>query len=175
MHQDVAPRNVLVDLNSGDLKLFDFDRSAMIGSEEQMTSRDDVDGVVFTFYETLTKDEHYREVPFDEQEIQKVEELKNWDIIVPLEEGKGGLKAYRRFLEEWATSRRTTRKIKHYSEATDPISWSAYSKPKPFIMNDPTRGPYEATRRYRTEVLEAGEYAICWERPPQKAKQAPDN
>ena len=48
MHQDVAPRNVLIDLPTMDIKIFDFDRSALIGAENQEPGGNDVDGVIFT-------------------------------------------------------------------------------------------------------------------------------
>ncbi|KAM5471916.1 hypothetical protein MauCBS54593_003323 [Microsporum audouinii] len=127
-----------------------------------MQGRDDVDGLIFTIYEALTTDDHYREIPFEKQE--------DWKVVVPLEEGKGGIAAYRGFLSEWAATRRTTRTIKHYSEAAKPILWPADTKPKHFILQTET-GPLELGCRTGTEALAAGDYVTCWERPSLGAKQ----
>ncbi|KAI2003784.1 hypothetical protein LOZ52_006566 [Ophidiomyces ophidiicola] len=86
MHQDVAPRNILFEPSSNSLKVFDFDRSCLIGDEQP--GRNDVDGVIFTLYETLTKDGHFRRVPFHQQQVGNVEEMEDWPLVVPLE-GKG--------------------------------------------------------------------------------------
>ncbi|WEW57639.1 hypothetical protein PRK78_003106 [Emydomyces testavorans] len=171
MHQDIAPRNVLIDPQTQDLKLFDFDRSALIGSESQELQRDDVGGVIFTVYEALTKDGHYRDVPFDEQEVHKVEALEEWKLVVPLEDGKGGIMAYRSFLAEWAAVRRTTRTIKHFSEATNPISWPAYIDPRRFTF-ETKNGTHYSVCRKRADALMFGDYVTCWERPPQKESQS---
>ncbi|KAI2086306.1 hypothetical protein LOZ36_003445 [Ophidiomyces ophidiicola] len=163
MHQDIAPRNILFEPTTKSLKIFDFDRSCLIGAEDQEERRNDIDGLIFTVYETFTKDDHFREVPFDEQEVQKVEDMKEWDLIVPLEEGKC-IAAYRSFLADWAAARRTTRSIKHHSEAKYPASVPPYPELVPFIKA--TRfGPLKILRRRRADVLKCGEYATCWERP----------
>lgn len=71
MHQDLSPRNVLIDSVTEDLKIFDFDGSALIGAEDQEPGGNDVDAVIFTVYEALTKDEHYREIAFFEQDVSE--------------------------------------------------------------------------------------------------------
>jgi len=60
MHQDIAPRNLLVDPDTGKILLFDFDWAA---NEEEglMDGRDDVSSVVFTLYEIITNDTHFYE------------------------------------------------------------------------------------------------------------------
>lgn len=85
--------------------------------------------VSFSLYESLTKDEQHTSVPFFEQDTSAVESLDEWELQVPIEENKGGIVAYRRFLREWAAERRTTRTIQHYSEATNPAPWPAYTEP----------------------------------------------
>ncbi|KAK2882709.1 hypothetical protein FQN49_000071 [Arthroderma sp. PD_2] len=169
MHQDIAPRNILYDPATESLKVFDFDRSALIGSKRQDLCRNDVDGLIFTIYETLTTDDQYRTIPFEEQDVAQVENLEFWKPVIPLEEGKGGIAAYRSFIAKWAAARRTTRMIQHYSEATTPIIWPAYTKPGNFIVQTET-GNIPLACRTRTEALAAGDYVTCWERPPQQEK-----
>ncbi|KAI1959627.1 hypothetical protein LOZ58_004436 [Ophidiomyces ophidiicola] len=140
-----SPRNILFEPITRSLKIFDFDRSCLIGAEDQEESRNDVDGLIFTVYETLTKDDHFREVPFDEQEVKKVEDMKEWGLIVPLEEGKG-IAVY------------------HHSEAKHQASVPPYPEIVPFIKA--TRfGPLKILSRRRADLLKCGEYATCWERP----------
>ncbi|KAL5339675.1 hypothetical protein BJX70DRAFT_407981 [Aspergillus crustosus] len=57
MHQDIAPRNLLVDPETDKIIPFDFDWAAN-GKEGLLDSRDDVSGVVFTLYEIITNDTH---------------------------------------------------------------------------------------------------------------------
>jgi len=45
-----------------------------------------VDGVISTVYEELTTDEQYRDVPFPEQDVGKVEKLTKWNLKIPIEE-----------------------------------------------------------------------------------------
>lgn len=74
MHQDVAARNLLIDENNN-IRIFDFDYSIMIG-EHYTPDRDDIKGVIFTLYEIITLDEHFREVPHEEQDAEAVLGMK---------------------------------------------------------------------------------------------------
>lgn len=173
MHQDVAPRNILVDPITETLKIFDFDCSALIGSPDQMPGRDDVDHVIFTVYETLTKDDQYRSIPFDEQDVRQVETLDEWKLDkVPLEDGHGDISTYRQFLTERARGRRTTRTIKLHCEAAEPASWLAYLGLESLMLCNEGGRPLKVLRRQRQFVLRRGEYVTCWERPPQKQSTA---
>ncbi|KAL5349830.1 hypothetical protein ACLOAV_004864 [Pseudogymnoascus australis] len=58
MHQDITPRNLLVDPEADNLLLFDIDRAARIGQPSYFTERNDVKGVVFTLYEIISRDDH---------------------------------------------------------------------------------------------------------------------
>ncbi|KAI2086706.1 hypothetical protein LOZ36_003173 [Ophidiomyces ophidiicola] len=160
MHQDVAPRNIMVD--SMDLKLFDFDKAVRIGGQEQYPTLNDVDGVVFTVYEALTKDEHFRQVDFRERDAHVVESLKEWELVIPLEDGKS-IVEYRNQLGKWAAYRRQNRTITHQSEATNPIVWPEYKKPPTFRIPCPS-GEIEVSCRHRKDALAVGDYVTLWER-----------
>lgn len=69
MHQDIAPRNLLI--HGDDMQLFDFNISAMVG-EDCWPGRDDGKGVVLTVHEIITRDEHYRNVQPDEIDAEAV-------------------------------------------------------------------------------------------------------
>jgi hypothetical protein len=57
MHQDIAPRNLLID-EEDNLRTFDFNYSIMI-DKHYTPDRDDIKGVIFTLYEIITLDGHY--------------------------------------------------------------------------------------------------------------------
>ncbi|KAK7706661.1 hypothetical protein SLS64_007492 [Diaporthe eres] len=78
-HQDIAPRNLLVDEEVDRLLLFDFNFAARIGypyqeedHEQYSVHRDDVKGVLFTIYEIITRDMHFREIPHHEQDYTTI-------------------------------------------------------------------------------------------------------
>lgn len=82
-HQDIAPRNLLVDEEADKLLLFDFNFAVRIGypsqeedHEQYSIHRDDVKGVLFTIYEIITRDMHFREVPHHEQDPTKILSLE---------------------------------------------------------------------------------------------------
>lgn len=59
MHQDIAPRNLLIDPDTNKILLFDFNW-AVSRKELLLDSRDDGTGVVFTLYEIITNDTHFK-------------------------------------------------------------------------------------------------------------------
>ncbi|KXH26780.1 hypothetical protein CSAL01_00326 [Colletotrichum salicis] len=67
MHQDINARNLLVDPSTDNLLLFDFDFSGRIGGTGYVENRNDIKGVIFTLYEIITRDNHFREVPHEKQ------------------------------------------------------------------------------------------------------------
>jgi serine/threonine protein kinase len=82
-HQDIAPRNLLVDEEADKLLVFDFNFAARIGypcqeedHEQYSMDRDDVKGVVFTIYEIITRDMHFRAVPHDEQDSTQIVNMR---------------------------------------------------------------------------------------------------
>ncbi|KAB8264377.1 kinase-like domain-containing protein [Aspergillus pseudonomiae] len=62
MHQDIAPRNFLIDPDTNNILLFDFDWAAC-GKRRLLEGRDDVTGVVFTLYELITNDAQFTSIP----------------------------------------------------------------------------------------------------------------
>jgi hypothetical protein len=55
MHQDIAPRNLLIDPDTNKILLFDFDW-ATHGKNRLLEDRDYVTAVVFTLYELISND-----------------------------------------------------------------------------------------------------------------------
>ncbi|PMB72096.1 hypothetical protein BM221_002196 [Beauveria bassiana] len=71
---DIAARNLLID-EKENLRIFDFDFSIML-HEHYTPERDDMKGVIFTLYEIITLDEHFRGVPHIEQDAEAVLRLE---------------------------------------------------------------------------------------------------
>ncbi|KAL3473067.1 kinase-like domain-containing protein [Aspergillus californicus] len=74
MHQDIAPRNLLVDPDTHNIRLFDFDRASS-GEEDLMDGRDDVTGVVFTIYEVITNNAHFTSIPHWDRNMDMVQSI----------------------------------------------------------------------------------------------------
>jgi hypothetical protein len=76
MHQDIAPRNLLVDPETDQIQIFDFNFSSTIESEGLSLGRDNVSGVLFTLYEIIIRDERLRGVAFDHQRSSDIESIE---------------------------------------------------------------------------------------------------
>ncbi|KXX75703.1 MAPK/MAK/MRK overlapping kinase [Madurella mycetomatis] len=133
-HQDLAPRNLVIDPATDSLVLFDFGTAARIGygakGERHMEAlsylenRNDVKGVVLTVHEIITRDPLYKG--------SKLHDLYETDILAGPEKWiKGedveldpGLDAadYYHELMRWVRDRRS-RAITHYTEASQYIDW----------------------------------------------------
>lgn len=64
-HQDIAPRNLLVNERTNSIMLLDFNFAARINQppsegERYQEERNDVKGVIFTVYEIITRDDSLR-------------------------------------------------------------------------------------------------------------------
>lgn len=62
MHQDIAPRNLLIHPETNKILLFDFDWAAY-GKKRLLEGRDNVTAVVFTLYELITNDTQFTSIP----------------------------------------------------------------------------------------------------------------
>ncbi|KAJ5355612.1 hypothetical protein N7517_010221 [Penicillium concentricum] len=72
IHQDITPRNLLVDPETDNILLFDFDWAAN-GKDYLLDDRDDVSSVVFTLYEIITNDTHFTSIPHWERNMDMVQ------------------------------------------------------------------------------------------------------
>ncbi|KAM5448549.1 hypothetical protein MaudCBS49596_005343 [Microsporum audouinii] len=171
LHRDITPRNILIDPAMKDLKVFDFNTAMNINEQSVMTAALDVDSVIFTVYAALTKDDQFIDTRIIERDVSQVEKMEEWKLQIPLEDGID-ISAYRKYLSEWAAIRRTTKTIKHLSEATEPISLSGYIPPTPVTVHDEVNGDYQTTIRPRKDAEKAGDYVTRWERPAQHELKA---
>ncbi|KAM5473418.1 hypothetical protein MauCBS54593_002213 [Microsporum audouinii] len=171
LHLDLAPRNIVIDPSTKGLKLFNFNKVANVGELRMTTTAWDIDSVIFTVYAALTKDDQFVGTQIVERDVSQVEKMEEWKLQIPLEDGIDIL-AYKKYLSEWAAIRRTTKTIKHFSEATEPISLSGYIPPTPVTVHDEVNGDYQTTIRPRKDAEKAGDYVTRWERPAQHELKA---
>ncbi|KAK2616960.1 hypothetical protein QQS21_000049 [Conoideocrella luteorostrata] len=164
MHQDIAARNLLID-EKENLCIFDFNFSIMI-KEHYTPDRDDLKGVVFTLYEIITLDEHFRELPHAEQDAEallRLEWVKHPDVKLD-----SSVQAFREMLDAWVTKRRR----REYDVVDTCIQWPWMPKepPAPVLVT----GPDEATTRTemrsipvlsRSDLVQMNEPYFKWERP----------
>ncbi|KUI70246.1 CBL-interacting serine/threonine-protein kinase 20 [Cytospora mali] len=130
-HQDVAPRNLLVDETSDSIMLFDVNFSARIGGPLRggdlvyRESRDDIKGVVFTLYEILTRDEHFRSIPHWNQNVSSVLDMKDWVQHPDID--------YRAVLDKWLRTRKERGRLAVFTDATEYIDWPSMQGPSCFL------------------------------------------
>lgn len=167
-HQDVAPRNILIDESKDTLLLFDFNFSARIGRTGNSEPRNDVKGVVFTMYEVLTSDQARRDKRHEDQDISAVERM-NWskhpDVRLdhPVSE-------FRRVFDAWCERRRKGIQITTNTQAPNFIDWPRLPDP-PLTKVTINRGAdleplEELKKRYdwkRSELLQQGKTVLNWQ------------
>ncbi|KAI9150708.1 hypothetical protein HJFPF1_10484 [Paramyrothecium foliicola] len=109
-HQDIAPRNIVVDDLTDNIKLFDFNFAARINCAEPEEEeywhkdRDDVKGVIFTAYEIITRDQTLRDLPHKEQKIENMP--TEWKQHPDVELNRS-VEAYQKLLQDWREQRST--------------------------------------------------------------------
>lgn len=170
-HQDVAPRNLLVDETTEKILLFDFNFSARIGKGAYSEHRNDVKGVLFTVYEIITRDAELRSVRHEHQDVSKLETsswTKHPDVLLdhPVSE-------FRKVLDEWCKKRRSGRQVNIYTAAPNFLDWPPLPDPP---LSEVERGyppnmvkePVKLYDWRRTELLEKGKPVLNWQRPPQR-------
>ncbi|XXG97227.1 26S proteasome regulatory subunit rpn6 [Hypoxylon texense] len=171
-HQDIAPRNLLVDDSADSIMLFDFNFAARIRnaaqdeSESYCEDRNDIKGVIFTTYEIITRDDSLRRKPHEEQSLNDLQLKWAKHLEVELDHP---VEAYRQILQEWQ-ERRAVGLIGDIPEA---INWPPRPKPPQktvslmTIDGQPSSVTTEEWYEMRQAVLARGGKVLNWERPPQ--------
>jgi hypothetical protein len=172
-HQDIAARNLLVNSETDALMLFDFNYSGQIGGIRYAKDRDDVKGVIFTLYEIITRDEHFRDIPHDQQNPADVEGLEEW-LQHPDVKLDHSVSEYRTVLDEWVKRRREGRQVATYTEAPEYVDWPDFPTPAATdqVFLDMCGNPIVVQRvvmsSMRRDEREKGIAVLNWERPSQK-------
>lgn len=179
-HQDIAPRNLLVDEVKDNIMLFDFNFSARIGAPARKMAtryfedRDDIKGVIFTLYEMITRDDHFRSVPHWDQDASRVLNMEKWvqHPDVRLDEP---VATFRAELDAWVLRRKDRGSLKIFTEASEYIDWPDLPEPtrRESYASDGADSELEpetypcwaiGRRHARERNLEV----IEWQRPAQK-------
>lgn len=173
-HQDVAPRNLLIDPDTDALMLFDFNFSGRIGGAGYGEGRGDVKGVIFTLYEIITLDTHFRDAPYYEQDPADGQGLEEWPQH-PSVKLDHSVPEFRAMLNEWVDKRWGGRQVALYTEAAEHIDWPDFPNPAPrdIVLGEAigdgkstvvTTAVLNSMRRKRGEE---GLAHLNWERPAQ--------
>ncbi|KAI3109472.1 hypothetical protein CBS147333_5457 [Penicillium roqueforti] len=166
MHQDIAPRNLLIDPDTNKILLFDFNW-AVSGKERLLDSRDDGTGVVFTLYEIITNDTHFTSIPHWDQHMDMVQSISEWTCNRELD---SDVSKSRTFLNEWVARRNGD--MERYINAPNRLIWPDLPTPPdhsvPFQLGNTRDGePYMRTGvRSRRTAMKLGQCCSRWERPP---------
>jgi len=185
-HQDIAPRNLVVDEAADAIMLFDFNYAARVeyvSREEREVyseSRNDVKGVLFTVYEIITQDTSLRNKPHQDQNIGDIDlEGREW-VQHPDVKLDHPVASYQQMLRAWKKQRTAAGSLfdgggVQFGSAQKAITWP--SRPKPPQQTIPTRdregnivGSYtmELTYEMRQDVWARAEKGVNWERPVQR-------
>jgi hypothetical protein len=163
MHQDIAARNLLID-EKENICIFDFNFSIMI-NEHYTPDRDDLKGVIFTLYEIITLDEHFREVPHAEQDAEallRLEWVKHPDVKLDSD-----MQAFRQALDTWLDKRRT----REFTLVDTCIQWPWMppEPPAPVLVTADGAATGKEMRSVpvliRAKLVQMNEPFFKWERP----------
>ncbi|KAI1829103.1 hypothetical protein N7451_012674 [Penicillium sp. IBT 35674x] len=169
MHQDIAPRNLLIDPDTNKILLFDFDWAAC-GKKRLLEGRDDVTAVVFTIYELITNDTQFTSIPHWNRTMDMVQSISEWACNRELD---SDVSQFRNFLNDWVATRKQDGDFGRYLNAPNRPTWpdlpTAPDYNVPFELGETSgREPIWATGpRFRRTAMEKGQYCFLWERPPQ--------
>ncbi|KAK4176843.1 kinase-like domain-containing protein [Triangularia setosa] len=175
VHGDIRTWNLLIDPETDNLKVFDFNMGAKLGWEGDKDhldmfgydkDRNDVKLAVFTLYEIITRDVSFcDENEPEDLDIAMVLDQDKWEKHPDacLEEGVA-VSEYRRLLEEWVSARKSTEnEITHYKQAPEFIDWPGLPEfPLVEFVGSMTR----RASQMRSAMIRRGEQFIKWQRPP---------
>ncbi|KAJ5712397.1 hypothetical protein N7493_008865 [Penicillium malachiteum] len=170
MHQDIAPRNLLMDPETEEILLFNFDCAAG-GQRGLLKGQDDVTGIVFTLHEIITNDPQIKKIPHWKRKIHMVQNIE-WTCNRELD---CDVSKFRQFLNDWITNR-SNGSMERYLNAPKRITWPAFQDPPDFDVpfqfgkNAAGEAVFRSGERYRSSALKNGQYCFQWQRPPQRRR-----
>ncbi|KAM7190928.1 hypothetical protein V8F33_009161 [Rhypophila sp. PSN 637] len=185
VHGDICPWNLVIDPETDNIQVFDFNSSAKLGWDGDVGNVDlngqfvynkdcnDVKFVIFTVYEIITREFSFRR-EFQPHELDESLQMglpiweKNPNVLLdsPVEE-------YRRVLEKWAKERAEIDKtVDHFSKALEPLGW-----PTLRLDMDPDlvtlAGDYRVLGVSRAKFFHNPTGYVRWERPATSAMPLP--
>ena len=176
-HQDIAPRNLLVDESTDSVMLFDFNFAARINypspgeGESYLEARNDIKGVIFTTYEIITQDNSLRSMPHEDQNLDNLG-LK-W-VKHPEVKLDHPVASYQLMLQEWQERRAGDPYPVHPGDFPRAIDWPSRPKPPQETMSlknvqgQPSYFTVDKWCERRQDVWDRGDKVLNWERPLQR-------
>jgi hypothetical protein len=172
VHSDICYWNLLINPETDNLQIFDFNSSAKLGWEGDVENNgtfgydpacNDVKLTVFTLYEIITRDLHFREDYYPiKADYSVVLEMAAWEQHVDVRLDSP-VPDYRRVLEEWINTRNETDKvITHYSQAPDAINWPPLPE---FLLVPFGAGLDRIPAAMRQDMIRQGVHFLKWQRP----------
>lgn len=176
-HQDVAPRNLVVDESTDSVMLFDFNFAARINGpssgegEGYREDRNDVKGVIFTTYEIITQDNTVRSIPHEDQNLENLgsEWAKHPEVKLD-----HPVTSYQLMLQEWQKRRSRGPQPRYPGTGPSAIDWPSMPKPpqKTFCFKNLRGETSHVTMdnffERRQDLWDRDEKVLNWERPPQQ-------
>ncbi|KAH7162043.1 hypothetical protein B0J13DRAFT_430467 [Dactylonectria estremocensis] len=170
-HQDVAPRNIVIDETTDSLRILDFNFSSRIGHRGYSHARNDIKGVIFTMYEIITRDDKPRSLRHEYQNVEAIEKMV-W-IKHPHVQLDHPVADFRETLRQWFHRRCLTgNQISFYTYAPQFIDWpDPPQPPSSEVVVRYANGPVTELRSVwdegRTTMQKQGKTVLNWQRPPQ--------
>ncbi|KAL5596137.1 hypothetical protein FOVSG1_009826 [Fusarium oxysporum f. sp. vasinfectum] len=173
-HQDIAPRNLLINESTDSIMLFDFNFAARINcpssgeGESYVEERNDIKGVIFTIYEIITQDDSLRSIPHEDQNLDNIE-LK-W-VKHPGVKLDNPVESYQLMLKEWRERRERDSRSGNVPRLID---WPAMPKPPQktislkTVHGQTTSVTVDNWYERRQDIRGRGDKVLNWERPPQR-------
>lgn len=132
-HQDIAPRNLVVHQATDQIMLIDFSVSARIGAVNDpdndpyrgdiyLENRNDLEGVIYTLYEIITRDQQFCLIESREQHASSVLNMEDWVKHSDVRLDKP-VARYRAVLDTWVLKRKERGNLKVFTDAPNYINW----------------------------------------------------
>ena len=173
VHQDIAPRNLLVDPATNLLTVIDFGQAAQIGSEREFKPSNDIDGVLYAVYEILTQDFQFTDnVRPEDYNVEDITSMETWPLKVELESGLD-IQTLRSIVTDWATDRKRKQATSPSTPAQNLPSQNLFDTLPPMpstavdkVIVNGEHWEYHDTYPFRN-MVSTGERIVRWERAPQ--------
>ncbi|KAM5344921.1 hypothetical protein ACJ41O_010783 [Fusarium nematophilum] len=172
VHGDICVHNLLINPQTDNVQLFDFNMASKLGWDgddrgggafDYDPDRNDVKNTIFTLYELITRDAHFREEN-EPHEINPstVMDLDTWEKH-PDVHLDADVAEYRQVLQEWLSARKEAdAKITLWTQASRYIDWPLLPEfPEVMWGGSMKRMPYQ----FRQEMLDIGADFLKWQRP----------
>lgn len=174
VHDNIIPRHLLIDAETDDLLLINFNFARQIAGPVYLLifdiSGQEMALVILAVYSIITGDKSFQNTHYTDKisNAAAVTELEEW-VPAPGMALDHPVSVYRSVLEEWTRRRRAI-----HTEARECIKWPEYPYKPTVWERDKSGASYAVSGtfdRSRLKEREAGRPTIDWERRPENALQ----